>query len=171
MSYINRYHTHFMKVNKRLLAICIAIPLITGAVAGFLTRNGMEIFKALEKPPLSPPGWLFPVVWTVLYILMGISMYLVLVSNGDPVQVANACKAYHLQLGVNFLWSIFFFGFGWYLFSFVWLLLLWILVLAMIVLFSYVSKTAAYLNIPYLIWLTFAAYLNAGVWFLNQYMK
>ena len=112
--------------------ISIVIALAVGGLSAVLTMDNMSIYDEIRTPPLSPPSILFPIVWTVLYILMGISMYLVLVSNGDPVQVANACKAYHLQLGVNFLWSIFFFGFGWYLFSFVWIILLWILVFLMI---------------------------------------
>lgn len=156
-----------MKIDKKKLIICIAIPLIVGGIAGFLTRNSMEVFKNLDKPPLAPPGWLFPVVWTILYLLMGISSYLVMTSNASPQMISDALKIYYYQLVVNFLWPIFFFNFGWYLFSLVWLILLWVLVLIMILRFAKVSRPAAYMNIPYLIWLTFAAYLNLGVWWLN----
>lgn len=157
-----------MKLDKRLLALCIAIPLLVGVVASLLTGGGMEVFASVEKPPLSPPGWLFPVVWTILYILMGISSYLVLTSEADESAKEGAIRIYGLQLLVNFLWPTFFFNFRWYGFSFFWLLLLWFLVLVMILRFWEINKLAAYMNIPYLIWLTFAAYLNWGIWLLNR---
>lgn len=157
-----------MKLNKRLLALCIAIPLLVGVVASLLTGGGMEVFASVEKPPLSPPGWLFPVVWTILYILMGISSYLILTSEADESAKEGAIRVYGLQLLVNFLWPTFFFNFRWYGFSFFWLLLLWFLVLVMILRFREINKLAAYMNLPYLIWLTFAAYLNWGIWLLNR---
>lgn len=156
-----------MKLDKRLLALCIAIPLLVGVVTSLLTGGGMEVFASVEKPPLSPPGWLFPVVWTILYILMGISSYLILTSETDESVKERAIRIYGLQLLVNFLWPTFFFNFRWYGFSFFWLLLLWFLVLVMILRFWENNKLAAYMNIPYLIWLTFAAYLNWGIWRLN----
>ena len=156
-----------MKINKRLLFICVAIPLIVGAVSALLTQNSMEMFESLNQPPLSPPGWLFPVVWTILYTLMGISTYLIITTGEDREEVRKALTIYGYQLVVNFLWPTFFFNFGWYLFSFVWLLLLWGLVILMIIRFWNINKVAAYMNIPYLVWLTFAAYLNLGVWILN----
>lgn len=157
-----------MKINKRLLLICIAIPLIVGIVAGLLTKNSVEVFAILEKPPLAPPAWLFPVVWTILYILMGISSYIILTSDASREKIEDAIKIYIYQLIVNFLWPTFFFNFQWYLFSFVWLVVLWILVFIMIRKFYDISKVAAYLNVPYIIWLTFAGYLNAGIWLLNR---
>lgn len=156
-----------MKLDKRLLAVCIAVPLLVGAVASLLTGGGMEVFATVEKPPLSPPGWLFPVVWTILYTLMGISSYLILTSDADESAKEGAIRVYGLQLLVNFLWPTFFFNFRWYGFSFFWLLLLWFLVVVMILRFWKINKLAAYMNIPYLIWLTFAAYLNWGIWRLN----
>lgn len=156
-----------MKLDKRLLAVCIAIPLLVGAVASLLTGGGMEVFATVEKPPLSPPGWLFPVVWTILYTLMGISSYLILTSDADESAKEGAIRVYGLQLLANFLWPTFFFNFRWYGFSFFWLLLLWFLVVVMILRFWKINKLAAYMNIPYLIWLTFAAYLNWGIWRLN----
>lgn len=157
-----------MKINKLLLIKSIAIPIVMGAVSGFLTRNAMQDFEALNQPPLSPPGWLFPIVWTILYVLMGISAYLIKVADASTEEIDDALTIYRYQLIVNFLWPVFFFNFGWYLFAFVWLILLWILVIFMIRSFYKISKPAAYLNIPYLIWLTFAAYLNFGVWWLNR---
>ena len=157
-----------MKINKRLLLLCIAIPLIVGIVAGLLARNSMEVFSVVEKPPLAPPAWLFPVVWTILYALMGISSYIVLTSDASQEEIKSAIQLYAYQLVVNFLWPTFFFNFGWYLFSFLWLILLWVLVFLMIRKFYDINRVAAYLNVPYLVWLTFAGYLNAGIWLLNR---
>lgn len=156
-----------MKINKRLLFICIAIPVVVGVVSALLTMNSMEMYEYMNKPALSPPAWLFPVVWTLLYILMGISSYLILTSEAGKEEISSAIKLYAYQLLVNFLWPTFFFNFEWYFFSAVWLILLWVLVLLMIRCFYPINKVAAYMNIPYLIWLTFAAYLNIGVWILN----
>lgn len=157
-----------MKIDKKKLFKSIAIPLVVGGVAGFLTSGSMKEFQELNQPPLSPPGWLFPVVWTILYTLMGISAYLISTAEAGKEEISDALSIYKVQLFVNFLWPIFFFNFGWYLFAFFWLLLLWVLVVLMLKKFASISPVAAYLNIPYLIWLTFAAYLNLGVWWLNR---
>lgn len=156
-----------MQVNKGLLAKCIAIPLLVGGLASFLTRGGMGVFMQLNQPPLSPPGWVFGVVWTILYILMGVSSYLVIQSGAEEEEINKALSVYVYQLIVNFLWPTFFFNFGWFFFAFLWLVLLWVLVFIMIRRFYNISKLAGILQIPYLIWLTFAAYLNLGVWILN----
>lgn len=156
-----------MKINWKLLVICIAIPLAVGGVAAFLTSGGMDVFESVNKPPLSPPAWLFPVVWTILYTLMGISSYLILTSGAGREEVYNALSVYAYQLAVNFLWPTFFFNFQWFFFSFLWLILLIFLVVSMIREFYKLSETAAYLNIPYLIWLLFAGYLNFAIWWLN----
>ena len=154
---------------KKVLSLIksIAIPLLIGLLASLLTMNSMQVFNTVNKPPLSPPAILFPIVWTILYILMGISYYLVVDSEAQQEDIQKATRIYGLQLVVNFLWPTFFFNFQWYLFSFIWLLLLWGVVLIMILRFSTVSKIAAWINIPYLIWLTFAAYLNLGIFLLN----
>lgn len=157
-----------MSENRKLLIKSIALPLLVGAVAGLLTRNAMQDFDVLIKPPLSPPGWLFPVVWTILYTLMGISAYIIKTSDADAEAKSDALMIYNYQLIVNFLWSIFFFNFEWRLFSFFWILLLWVLIILMIRQFDKISHTAAYLNIPYLLWVTFATYLNYGIWWLNR---
>lgn len=157
-----------MKINLKALIISIAIPLAVGGLAALLTGGGMETFEQVNKPPLSPPGWLFPIVWTILYTLMGIASYLVYTADAPQELKAKALSIYGYQLLVNFLWPVFFFSFGWYLFSFFWLVLLWILVRWTIFLFAGISKPAALLMIPYLIWLTFAGYLNLGIWKLNR---
>lgn len=154
-----------MKIQWKRLLLCLAIPLGVGALAGILTKDSMMQFSLLNKPPLSPPGWLFPVVWTVLFLLMGYASYLV--SRSDSVQKRPALILYAIQLIVNFFWSIFFFSFEWYLFSFFWLVLLWVLILLTIRAFWRISPVAAILLIPYLLWVTFAGYLNLAIWLLN----
>ena len=127
----------------------------------------METFQSLNKPPLAPPGWLFPVVWTILFVLMGIASYLVLTAGKDRLTTRAALTVYGIQLAVNFFWPVIFFNLGSYLFAFLWLILLWVLILATAILFYQLSKPAAWLLIPYLIWVTFAGYLNFGVFILN----
>ncbi len=148
--------------------IGILIPLAVGGLAAFLTRNSMDIYKSVEKPPLAPPGILFPIVWTVLYILMGIGSTLVYKSDAEAKDKNQALFIYGLQLAVNFFWSILFFNLRAFLPSFIWLLLLWVLVVIMIVRFGRIGKTAAWLQVPYLLWVSFAGYLNLMIWLLNR---
>ena len=154
-----------MKTDKWLLLKCIAVPLLVGGVAAFITGGGMQNFETLNKPPLSPPGWLFPVVWTILYILMGISLYIGLESNSTNKD--SALTIYIIQLVVNSLWTLIFFGFNNFLLGIFWIILLIILVITMIVIFYRIDKTAGLLQIPYLIWLCFALYLNTMIYLLN----
>lgn len=156
-----------MKTDKKLLGICIALPLLVGVLSSLLTGENMMLFDRVEKPPLSPPGWLFPVVWTLLYTLMGIASYLVLVTPVSEEEKKKAISLYIYQLVVNFLWPTFFFNFQWFFFSFLWLVLLWVLIFITLIHFYRISKPAGYLLIPYLIWVTFAGYLNLGIWLLN----
>lgn len=157
-----------MKQNeKSTLLLCLVIPVAVGAVAGALTSQSMRVFSGLNQPSFAPPGWLFPVVWTILYLLMGLASYLVLTSDASPKDIRRAMILYAAQLVVNFFWSLIFFNLGNYLFAFVWLLLLWVLVLLTTWQFSKCSKTAAYLMIPYILWITFAAFLNYMIYILN----
>ncbi len=156
-----------MKNKNILLLLCILIPLAVGGIAALLMCEGMMKYQMMRQPVLAPPAWLFPVVWTILYILMGISSYLIMNAEVEMKEKERAILLYEYQLAVNFLWPTFFFSFEWYLFAFFWLLFLWILVFLMILNFWKIDKRAAKLNIPYLIWLTFAAYLNLAVWWLN----
>ena len=156
-----------MKIKWKELIISLIIPLAVGGVSGFLNRNSMKSFESLNQPPLSPPGWLFPVVWTILYVLMGIASYLVYTSYATKRQKDTALTAYGVQLFFNFLWSFLFFGFGLYTFAFVWLIMMWALIILTTVLFGKISKPAVYLMIPYILWVSFAAYLNLGVAILN----
>lgn len=154
-----------MRKQWNVLIFCIALPLAVGVLSALLTRNGMQAFSELNKPRLSPPGWLFPVVWTILYILMGIASYLVITDRKATTADLNV---YILQLVFNFFWSIIFFGLELYLFAFIWLVILWILVLITTVRFYRVSETAGLLMVPYLLWVTFAGYLNLSVYLLNR---
>ena len=156
-----------MKKNRKLLLICIAIPLGVGALSAWLTRGSMLTFEMVQKPPLSPPGWLFPVVWTILYILMGIASWLVLTSDTSPERIRRAMIPYIIQLVFNFFWSILFFNLERYLLAFFWLAVLWVLVLKTTVRFYRLSPLAGLLMLPYLVWVTFAGYLNLGIWWLN----
>ena len=157
----------YLKVNKKLLVICLLVPLAVGGLAALLTGGGMDVFETLNKPPLSPPGWLFPGAWTVLYILMGLASYLVITTGDRQEASGRAIILYAVQLAFNFLWPIFFFGLKMYLFAFIWLVTLWLLILATTVSFYRISDIAGYLMIPYLIWVTFAGYLNLGIYLLN----
>lgn len=155
------------KIEWKSFFISLAIPLAVGGLSALLTREGMKDFQNAAQPPLSPPQWLFPVVWTILYLLMGAAAYLVSRSPAPERTKREAMTLYWIQLAFNFLWSIVFFNLGWYLFAFLWLLILWGLVLAMYLRFRAISPTAGWMILPYLLWLTFAAYLNFGVWRLN----
>lgn len=139
-----------------------------GALSGYLSRESTELYaEFITKPPLSPPGIVFPIVWTVLYALMGIGIARIRLAEDSPAR-QRSTALYLLQLGFNFLWSLIFFNSQAFGFALLWLLALWLLVFSMIRSFRKVDPLAAWLQIPYLIWLTFAAYLNAGVWLLNR---
>ena len=153
-----------MKINFKKLIISILIPLLLGGIVGFLT-SGSNSYNDLVQPFFAPPAILFPIVWTILYILMGISFYIIDTSNNTFK--GDAKFIYYLQLIVNLLWSFFFFTFKWYLFSAIWIVLLIILVITMIKKFYNISKLSAYLQIPYLLWLVFALILNISIFVLN----
>ncbi len=153
-------------IDLRKLATSILIPLAVGGISAFITRNDMGIYSRIKRPPLSPPSWIFPVVWTVLYILMGISLYLVRIKKTDKNK-RPAYIAFAVQLFLNFIWSPIFFSLNAYALAFAVLIILWLSVIVMILLFSGIDRRAAYLNIPYLVWLTFAAYLNLAIAILN----
>ena len=162
-----------MKNNKlkeiKGYAIAIIIPLIIGGISAFITRDAMDKFQELNQPFLSPPSWVFPVVWTILYILMGIASYLIYKNKNVFYykERENSLILYAVQLVFNFIWSILFFNMKVFTFAFVWLLVLWILILLLIINAKKVNKVASYLLIPYLLWVTFAGYLNLMISILN----
>lgn len=154
-----------MKDETKKLVKSILIPLAVGAVSGFLSRNGMKEIMMLNQPPLSPPGWLFPIVWTILYVMMGIACYLILRAKDE--RQGLTLKLYAGQLVFNFFWSLIFFNMQWFLFAFFWLLILWSLILLTIIAFKNIDVRAGWLMVPYLLWVTFAGYLNMMIYILN----
>ena len=149
-------------------AVGILLTEAVGALSGWLSKDGMNVFRtSIVQPPLSPPAFLFPVVWGILYALMGIGAVRIYLSPESPER-NKALNIYIAQLIVNFFWSLIFFNAQAFLLAFFWLLILWIMVLWMILLFHKIDLPAARLQIPYLLWLSFAAYLNLGVWYLNR---
>ena len=157
-----------MKGKWSSLVICCAIPLGVGGLSAFLTRQGMELFEKLAKPPLSPPGWVFPLAWTVLYLMMGVASWRIWMCGPYHGKRNQALLLYGVQLAVNFLWPILFFNLGWFLFALLWLILLWVLVFRLYFLFRELDPLAGKLLLPYQVWLTFAAYLNLGIYVLNR---
>lgn len=148
----------------KIYAKSILIPVIVGALVGFIISGSID-YNSLQKPFLAPPSILFPIIWSILYVLMGVS-YGILDSNSLVDSQINSI--YYLQLLVNALWPIFFFVLKWRLFAFLWILLLLALVVVMIIRFYRKNKIAGLLQIPYLLWTTFATYLNLGVYLLNR---
>ena len=156
-----------MKEKWRSLIVCLLIPLAVGGLSAWLSGGGMQAFSQMNQPPLSPPGWLFPVVWTILYLLMGLASWLVFTSGEPKLQIKEALKVYGLQLAVNFFWSVIFFSLQRYLLAFFWLVLLWVLIIVTMVRFYRIRETAGELLLPYFLWVTFAGYLNFAIYLLN----
>lgn len=155
------------KIKPYVVSILIALGV--GGLSAFLTRNGMDVYANINQPSLAPPGFIFPIVWTILFTLMGISSAIVFKNYDEkPDEVYSALKVYSLQLIVNFFWSIIFFNMQAYLFAFIWLILLLILIVIMIIEFKKVSNVAAYLQTPYLLWVIFATYLTYMIYILNK---
>lgn len=153
------------KINWKKLIIIVLITFIVGSFFSWLTMNNLDTFMELKKP-INVPGVLFPIVWCILYLLMSISYYMVNKSNSPKKN--EGLVIYAIQLIINSLWSLIFFGFEAYLFAFIWLLLLLISIIWMIVVFYKINKKAGLLQIPYLLWVIFAGYLNLGIYFLNR---
>ncbi len=154
-----------MKINWKKLIIITVVTFVVGSFFSIFTMNNMDTYKELAKP-IAVPAVVFPIVWSILYLLMSISCYII--SESNDKKKGSALILYGVQLIVNSLWSLIFFGFGAYLFSFIWILLLIVLVIAMMVSFYKISKKSALLQIPYLLWLIFAAYLNIMIYVLNR---
>lgn len=154
------------KVKPYLISVIISLGV--GAISALLTSDNLDIYSAIVQPPLSPPSILFPIVWTVLFTLMGIGAALVYKKKEEkPKEVQDALVIYAVNLFVNFFWSIIFFNMRAFLFAFIWILLLFAIIIMMIIRFRKVCPLATYLQIPYLIWVTFAAYLNLAIYILN----
>ncbi len=146
----------------------IGTALLTGGLSALLTMQNMDLYSEIVTPPLAPPAILFPIVWTVLYVLMGVSAALVYTAEGVPGKKRAALTTYGASLVFNFAWSILFFNMRAFLFSFVWLLVLLFLIVKTILDYKEIRPVAAYLQIPYAVWVTFAGYLNFAIWLLNK---
>ena len=153
--------------NGKTLLLCLALPLAVGLLASLLTLGGMRDYGEMLRPPLSPPGWVFPAAWTVLYLLMGLASWLVTGAAATEDIKQMALSLYAVQLAANFLWPLLFFGLGRYFLAFLWLLVLLLLVLLTWRQFRRLDRRAGALLVPYVLWLCFAVYLNLGVVVLN----
>jgi len=140
------------------------LPIISGSIIGLIISNSID-YGLLVKPPLSPPGFLFPIIWSILYLLMGISYYLF--KEKYPKETKIESIVYYIQLIMNLLWSILFFILKWRLFTIAWTIILALMVVYLLFLFYNKNKISTYLNIPYLLWLIFATYLTIGIYILN----
>lgn len=148
----------------KLYAVSIIIPLALGGITGLITSGAMD-YEMLDQPPLSPPSFLFPVVWTILYALMGLSFAIV---KDKGLADNSVTWVYYVQLFVNLLWPVIFFNLKWRLLAFVWIVILDVLVAVMVSRFYGKDKTAGLILLPYLVWVLFASYLNLGVYLLNM---
>jgi len=155
------------------IALAIAVPLGGGFIISLFTRDAMSKFSSFNQPPLAPPAWLFPVAWTILYILMGVASYLIWEkgrnanAHADKTASKTALIIYAVQLVFNFIWTPLFFSLGWYWFAFIWLMVMWVLIIILTSQTRKISRFAFWMLIPYIIWCTFAAYLNCGIAILN----
>lgn len=154
-------------LNLKKFATSIFIPVAVGLLSWLFTRDSMNIYREIKSPPVSPPGFIFPIVWSILFVLMGISLYLVRETKGNDKLKRNGYIFFGAQLLFNFLWSIVFFNFRWFLFSTIWLILLIGLIIFNIFYFGKINETAGLLLVPYLLWCSFALYLNIGIYILN----
>ena len=153
----------------RTYIIAIAISLGVGTLSALLTRGSMDIYGEIETPPLAPPGFLFPIVWAVLYVLMGISSALIWQRREEnPTVAKRGLRFYGISLVFNFLWSIIFFNYQSYLAALVWLAALLYFIVRTVIEYKKISPVAAYLEIPYAVWVLFAGYLNFGIFWLNR---
>jgi tryptophan-rich sensory protein len=151
------------------LLTAIIVCFAAGAFGSIFTAPNIPFWYAsLAKPAFNPPNWIFGPVWTLLYSLMGIALYMVWNKGMEKPEVKFALRVFFVQLVLNALWSYFFFGLHWLLFAYIELVVLWIFILWNIIAFTKISKPAAWLLVPYLCWVSFASFLNLGVWWLNR---
>ena len=153
----------FKKILK--VGLFIAIPVLIGGLSALITMGNMQLFDSINKPPLAPPKWLFPVAWTILYIMMGIASYFLY--KADSEEGREALVLYGIQLFFNFWWSIIFFNLKAYWFAAIWLFTMWIIILILLIKSKKIDIRSFWLLLPYFLWTTFAFYLNVGIAILN----
>lgn len=158
-----------MQNKTKTYFLSVVIALAVGGLSALVTSGNMDLYSSITPPPLAPPSILFPIVWTILYTLMGIGSAMIFLENDNkPKEVRSALFVYGFNLFLNFFWSIIFFNMQAFLFSFVWLVILWVTILIMIIKFYQINPVAGLLQIPYLLWVTFAGYLNLAIYILNR---
>lgn len=160
----------FQRINPyvSVYSVSIAIPLAVGITSAAITRDGMNIYEKLSIPPLAPPSWVFPIVWTLLFILMGISSAMIFTNRkANTTSAKSGLKNYGISLALNFLWSIVFFNLQAAFFALIILIILLFSIIKTIVDYFKVNEKAAYLQLPYAIWVAFAGYLNLVIWIIN----
>ncbi len=150
------------------LILCLSIPVGAGLLSALFSMEGMRRFETVPQPPFTPPGWVFPVVWTFLYLLMGYAAYVVWRSDAPRRKIDHSLLWFGAQLAANALWSPLFFRWGLYAAAFCWLCVLLALAVVTMLRFGQTDRKAGYLMVPYVLWLLFAGYLNAGVWLLQR---
>jgi tryptophan-rich sensory protein len=156
-----------MKKTAQLI-LCLFVPLAIGGLSGYFTGNEVngEWYINLVKPAINPPAWVFGPVWTLLYLLMGVSLFMIVTAEKSE-QRTTALLIFSAQIFLNFWWSILFFSFHWLLISIIEIVVLWGFIVAMIITFRKIKPIAAYLQIPYLLWVSFATILNIAFWWVN----
>lgn len=151
-----------------MLIACMLVPICVGAISGYITKDNMVVFDSINKPLLTPPAVVFPIAWSVLYLLMGLSSYVALSNCEDARKAILTMYPYLIQLILNFSWSLFFFNSKWYGIAFICLVLMWLMIIRTMAAFWTVSRLSFYLLMPYLVWVTFAGYLNLSIVLLNK---
>lgn len=155
------------KINIGKLALSILIPLVSGFLGSMFTASSVNTwYLVINKPSWNPPSWLFAPVWTTLFVMMGVALYLVW-SEKPEIKVKAALEIFAVQMILNILWSVFFFGIGNFWFAFGEIIILWLAILLTIKSFYKINKTSAWLLVPYILWVTFASYLNFTIAGLN----
>lgn len=155
------------KIHLGTLILCLAIPVLTGVLSATITSSSMKAYASMNKPPLSPPAIVFPIAWTILYLMMGLALYLIVTTPSDKNLKGTAVLLFTIQLIMNFMWSIIFFKWGQYLAAFIWLIIMLCILIICAFRFYDINRSSAYLLIPYIVWLVFASYLNMGSFILN----
>ena len=167
---MNKIKQLWSKIKPYILpySIAIAIPLTVGIASAAITKDSMEVYSRLNSPPLSPPSWLFPIVWTILFVLMGISSAMIFTNRDkNPEEAKKGLTYYAVSLVLNFSWSIIFFNLQAAFLALIILIALLYCIIKTILEYRKIWNIPAYLQIPYAIWVLFAGYLNAGIWLLN----
>ncbi|PWM44200.1 MAG: tryptophan-rich sensory protein [Clostridiales bacterium] len=154
------------RIDWKLLIFALAVPLLVGGLAGISTMGSMEFYNSLELPSFAPPGWVFPVAWTILYALMGLASYFIMIQPKSQ-QKKDALRLYYFQLIINFFWPIIFFNMENITIALFWLIILLIISIATLILFFKEDKRAGWMFLPYVLWLIFATVLNFSVVLLN----